>query len=417
MSDAVRIIVPFAAAYFLSLFFRSINALIAPDLVSELALGPSDLGLLTSMYFLTFALFQLPLGALLDRFGARRVQGTLVAVAAVGAAIIAVGQDLATVAAGRALVGLGFAGGLMSAYKQMADWFPPARLPLLNGLFLGFGSLGAVVATAPAELLIGVAGWRGLMAIGGGAALLAALALWLVVPERPRAAAPVPIGRQLRELFTVIYRDRLFWRVAPMTLLGFASGSAIQTLWAGPWLRDVAGFDRPDVATQLMVMALALSIGSALGGVVAEALRRYGIGTLAVAGGAAVLFMLAELGIVLEWIAGSAALWAVFGATFNVITLTYAALSQHFGPTFAGRANTGMNLLSGTGAFLLQYAIGAVIGLWPQTADGGYAAEGYRVAFAGLLGLQLLAFAWFVLAPRLVSPSSRAATARSPETG
>lgn len=91
-----------------------------------------------------------------------------------------------------------------------------------------------MVATAPAELLIGVAGWRGLMAIGGGAALLAALALWLVVPERPRAAAPVPIGRQLRELFTVIYRDRLFWRVAPMTLLGFASGSAIQTLWAGP---------------------------------------------------------------------------------------------------------------------------------------------------------------------------------------
>jgi predicted MFS family arabinose efflux permease len=400
MSDAVRIIAPFAAAYFLSLFFRSINALIAPDLVAELALGPGDLGLLTSMYFLTFALFQLPLGALLDRFGARRVQGTLVAVAAVGAAIVAAGHDLATVAAGRALVGLGFAGGLMSAYKQMADWFPPARLPLLNGLFLGFGSLGAVVATAPAEMLIGVAGWRGLMLIGGAAALAAALTLWFVVPERPRLAAPVPIGRQVRELFTVVYRDRLFWRVAPMTLLGFASGSAIQTLWAGPWLRDVAGFARPDVATQLMVMALALSAGSALGGLIAEALRRRGIGTLAVAGGAAVLFMLAELGIVLEWITGSAVLWAVFGATFNVITLTYAALSQHFGPAFAGRANTGMNVLSGTGAFVLQYAIGAVIGLWPQTAAGGYDPRGYQVAFAILLGLQVLAFAWFVMAPR-----------------
>ncbi len=217
---------------------------------------------------------------------------------------------------------------------------------------------------------------------------------------RPRLAAPVPIGRQVRELFTVVYRDRLFWRVAPMTLLGFASGSAIQTLWAGPWLRDVAGFARPDVATQLMVMALALSAGSALGGLIAEALRRRGIGTLAVAGGAAVLFMLAELGIVLEWITGSAVLWAVFGATFNVITLTYAALSQHFGPAFAGRANTGMNVLSGTGAFVLQYAIGAVIGLWPQTAAGGYDPRGYQVAFAILLGLQVLAFAWFVMAPR-----------------
>lgn len=401
---AFRVIAPFAAAYFLSLFFRSINALIAPELVAELTLGPGDLGLLTSMYFLAFAVFQLPLGALLDRFGARRVQAALVMIAALGAAIVAAGSDLATVAIGRAMVGLGFAGGLMSAYKQMADWFPADRLPLLNGLFLGFGSLGAVAATAPAQMLLGVAGWRGLMVLGGGAALVAALALWLVVPERRKATAPVPIARQLRELFTVIYRDRLFWRVAPMTLLGFASGSAIQTLWAGPWLRDVAGFDRPDVATQLMIMALALSAGSALGGIIAEMLRRWGIGTLAVAGAAALLFMAAELGIVLGWIGGSAVLWATFGATFNVITLTYAALSQHFGPAFAGRANTGMNLLSGTGAFLLQYAIGGIIGLWPRTTDGGYDPGGYQVAFGLLLVAQVLAFIWFLAAPSLFPP-------------
>lgn len=406
---AICVIAPFAAAYFLSLFFRSINALIAPDLVAELALGPSDLGFLTSMYFLTFALFQLPLGALLDRFGARRVQAALVAVAAVGAGTIAVGGDLVTVAIGRALVGLGFAGGLMAAYKQMADWFPAARLPLLNGLFLGFGSLGAVAATAPAQFLVELAGWRGVMLVGGGAALAAALALWLVVPERPATRAPVPISRQLRELFTIIYRDPLFWRVAPITLLGFASGSAIQTLWAGPWLRDVAGFDRAEVAVQLLIMALALSAGSALGGIVAEALRRRGIGALAVAGAAAVLFMASELGIVAGWIGGSAVLWAVFGASFNVITLTYAALSQHFGPAFAGRANTGINLLSGTAAFVLQYAIGAIIGMWPATADGGYDPEGYRVAFGILLVLQALAFVWFVAAPRPVSRAVAAA--------
>ncbi|MCC7276277.1 MAG: MFS transporter [Alphaproteobacteria bacterium] len=394
---ATRIIAPFAAAYFLSLFFRSINALIAPDLVAELSLGPSDLGFLTAMYFLSFAIFQLPLGALLDRFGARRVQASLVGIAALGAAMIAAGDSLPTVAFGRALVGLGFAGGLMSAYKQMADWFPAQRLPLLNGLFLGFGSLGAVVATAPAQAMIGVVGWRGLMLVGGAAAAAAALALWLVVPERPQAAAPAPIRKQVADLFGVVYRDRLFWRLAPITVLGFASGSAVQTLWAGPWLRDVAGFGREAVALQLMVMALALSIGSALGGVIAEALRRRGIGTLTVAGAAALLFMAAELGIAVGWIGGSAVLWAVFGATFNVITLTYAALSQHFGPAFAGRANTGMNVLSGGGAFVLQYAIGGIIGLWPRTADGGYHPEGYATAFAILLALQAAAFAWFLL--------------------
>lgn len=395
---AFRVLGPFAAAYFLSLFFRSINAVIAPDLVGELRLGAAELGLLTSAYFLTFALFQIPLGVLLDRFGARRVQAAMIATAALGALVFALGRDLTMLAVGRGLIGLGFAGGLMSAYKQIADWFPKHRLPLLNGLFLGFGSLGAVIATAPAQAAVDLAGWRGMMAWGAGLTLLASLSLLLAVPERPAAAAPPPsLVQQLRDLFQVIYRDPLFWRLAPMTMLGFASGSAIQTLWAGPWLRDVAGFDRPEVAQQLMIMALALALGSMFGGVIADAVRRFGIGVTAVAATASLIFMAAQLGIVLQWVAASAVLWAVFGATFNVVTMNYARLSQHFPPAYAGRVNTGLNVLATGSAFALQYAIGGVIGLWPRAADGSYHPDAYRWAFGLVLALQVLAFAWFLL--------------------
>ncbi|MCC7048963.1 MAG: MFS transporter [Alphaproteobacteria bacterium] len=402
---ALRVLGPFAAAYFLSLFFRSINAVIAPDLVGEFRLGAAELGLLTAAYFLTFALFQIPLGVLLDRFGARRVQAAMVATAALGALTFALGRDLAVLAVGRGLIGLGFCGGLMSAYKQIADWFPKHRLPLLNGLFLGFGSLGAVIATAPAQAAVDWLGWRGMMLAGAGATLLAALSLLLAVPERPAAAAPPPsLAQQMRDLFQVIYRDPLFWRLAPMTMLGFASGSAIQTLWAGPWLHDVAGFDRPAVARQLMVMALALSFGSMFGGVIAEGMRRFGIGVTAVAAGASLLFMAAQVGIVLGWTGASAVLWAVFGASFNVVTLNYAALSQHFPANYAGRANTGMNVLSTGSAFALQYAIGGVIDLWPRGAGGGYDPRAYAWAFGLMLALQVAAFAWFLLyRPRATS--------------
>lgn len=395
---AFRVLGPFAAAYFLSLYFRSINAVIAPDLVGELRLGAAELGLLTSAYFLTFALFQIPLGVLLDRFGARRVQAAMIATAALGALVFALGRDLTMLAVGRGLIGLGFAGGLMSAYKQIADWFPKHRLPLLNGLFLGFGSLGAVIATAPAQAAVDLVGWRGMMAWGAGLTLLSSLSLLLAVPERPAAAAPPPsLAQQLRDLFQVIYRDPLFWRLAPMTMLGFASGSAIQTLWAGPWLRDVAGFDRPEVAQQLMIMALALALGSMFGGVIADAVRRFGIGVTAVAATASLIFMAAQLGIVLQWVAASAMLWAVFGATFNVVTMNYARLSQHFPPAYAGRVNTGLNVLATGSAFALQYAIGGVIGLWPRAADGSYHPDAYRWAFGLVLALQVLAFAWFLL--------------------
>ncbi|MBL8704431.1 MAG: MFS transporter [Rhodospirillales bacterium] len=397
ISLGIRVLAPFALAYFMSLFFRSVNAVIAPDLVGEFRLSAAELGLLTSAYFLTFALFQIPLGILLDRFGARRVQAAMVATAAAGGVLFAFGQDLMTLAIARGLVGLGFCGGLMSAYKQIADWFPKHRLPLINGLFLGLGSLGAVLATVPAQAGVDAVGWRGLMLIGAGLTAIAALSLIAIVPERPPGDIP-PAGlrQQLRELFLVVYRDPLFWRVAPMTMLGFASGSAIQTLWAGPWLRDVAGFDRPAVAEQLLVMALALSFGSMFGGVIAEYLRRFGIGVLTVAASASVLFMLAQLGIVLEWIAASAFLWALFGASFNVVTLCYSALSQHFPPAYAGRANAGLNVLSTGTAFALQYAIGAIINLWPRGAEGGYDPDAYAWAFGLVLAAQTAALAWFL---------------------
>ena len=118
------VFLPFAGAYFLSLFFRSINAVIAPDLVRELTLSPSDLGLLTAAYFFGFALFQIPLGVFLDRFGARRVQTVMVAIAAAGATAFAFGENLLLLGLSRALIGLGFSGGLMAGYKAIAEWFP-----------------------------------------------------------------------------------------------------------------------------------------------------------------------------------------------------------------------------------------------------------------------------------------------------
>jgi sugar phosphate permease len=82
-----RVLLPFAFAYSLSYFYRSVNAVIAPDLTNRFSLSPADLGLLTSAYFLVFSAFQLPLGLLLDRFGPRRTDATLLLAAAAGACV------------------------------------------------------------------------------------------------------------------------------------------------------------------------------------------------------------------------------------------------------------------------------------------------------------------------------------------
>lgn len=394
---AAIVLLPFAAAYFMSVTFRLINAVIAPDLVRELGLGARDLGFLTATYFLAFASFQMPLGVLLDRYGARRVQACLISLAALGAALFSLGADLAVLSLGRGLIGLGVSGALMAGYKQISDWFPLEKAPLLYGLFMGLGSLGALVATAPAQAMVDWVGWRGLLAGLAGVTVLVVLSILLIAPERQRTSDKPPSLAQQIGGFGLIFRDPLFWRIAPITIVCFGAGTSIQGLWAAPWLSDVAGLDRAAVADRLFMMALALTVGSTLSGVVAELVRRMGIGVLGVVGGGAVLFTAAQIGIVLEWVAASPWLWIAFSACYNAVSLSYAALSQHFPGAYTGRAYTGLNVLAGAGAFGFQFAIGAIIELWPRMPAGGFDPVAFQVAFGAVLALQVAALAWLFI--------------------
>ena len=162
------VFLPFSAGYFLSYFFRTINAVLATALTNELGLNVSELGLMTAVYFLTFAIIQLPLGILLDRYGPRRVQGLLLFVTAAGAALFASANRLDVLIVARALIGLGAAGALIAGLKAIVSCFPKERVPLLNGWFVMLGTLGAVAATSPAEWLLGYIEWRTLLEAGRG---------------------------------------------------------------------------------------------------------------------------------------------------------------------------------------------------------------------------------------------------------
>jgi MFS family permease len=118
------IVLPFAAAYFVSYFFRTINAVISETLARDLKLDASQLGLLTSVYFLTFASMQIPVGILLDRYGPKRVQSVLLLFSAAGAALFGFAHNFEILLTGRALIGFGVAASLTAGLKAITIWFP-----------------------------------------------------------------------------------------------------------------------------------------------------------------------------------------------------------------------------------------------------------------------------------------------------
>ena len=388
-------LVPFGLGYFFSYLYRAVNAVVAPDLVRDVGLDASQLGLLTSAYLFAFAAFQLPLGILLDRYGPRKVQAALVAIGAAGAALFAFGEDVVTLTIARAMIGLGFAGGLMAGFKAVVIWVSAPRRALANAFVMSAGAVGLLVATSPTEWAVAQFGWRevfyGLAAITA----LVAVIIYAVVPDRPgetRSADPLP--QQIGQLGRIM-SDRVFLAIAPLLALTAGTQIAIQTLWAGPWMRDVAGLDRGDAAAMLAWAAFAFLVGVLASGAVADALHRRGVSLLTTMLMFLAAFMVAQVAIIAGVTDYNMLVWFVFGMCGQVAVLAYPWLSQYFGAEYAGRSNAAVNLALFATAFAVQYAIGAIIDLYPKTAEGGYAPEAYQVGFGVFFALQVVSFLWY----------------------
>lgn len=395
----IRLFLPFAGAYFLSYLYRTANAVIGPVLSSELSLGAGSLGLLTSAYFLTFAAAQLPLGMLLDRFGARRVEAGLLLIAAGGAAVFALGQSVSGLALGRGLIGLGVSACLMAAFKAFSLWFPPERQASLTGWIMTSGGLGALVASRPLELALTVAGWRDIFFALAAMTLFVALWLFVSVPERQGATAPEPLTAQwagVRQVFT----SRHFWRFAPLGVMLTGGFMAVQSLWSVAWLMQVNGYSRAAAADHIAAMSVAMLLAYVLIGLLATGLARRGVTPVHLMVGGLSLSLLTLAAIVGDLSSQTYLLWIAYGTFSSFGTLSYSQAAAGFPLALVGRANTAFNLMVFIGAFGLQWGLGVFIDA--LQAVGQSSADAQRGAFLSLLALQAAAMAWFLVAGRRV---------------
>ena len=374
----------------MSYVYRMVNAVLAPTLAAEFGLSAGGLGLLSSMYFFSFALCQLPVGLAMDRFGPRRVNAALLLVAAAGGAWFANADTAAGAMAARALVGAGVSVALMSSLTAFVLWYPAERLATMNAVAFSVGMLGAMAVTVPLELLLRVWPWREAFLLIVALTVAVSLVLWLWVPERRAQPRGKPFMEEIHELRQLI-AEPAFLRLA--VCLGASQFAAIslQTLWIATWLRDVAGYTPAEVARGLLAVNAAMIVGYLAFGRAADLLQRRGRSALPLlAAGVAVSSLslgLLALGVKMLF------LWCIFVAAGTAVVLGYAIVSRRYPRAMAGRANTAINVFAFVGMFTGQWGIGLVLDLWPQSARG-YAAEAYPWALGMTLAVQLAGLAW-----------------------
>jgi len=163
--------------------------------------------------------------------------------------------------------------------------------------------------------------------------------------------------------------------------------------------------DRAALVQHLFAMAVALSVGALALGVVIDRLRQRGIGPETLLSMVTVVFIAAQLALILRWPLPSYIPWAIIAAVGAATVLSFAVLAEYVPKELTGRANGALNVFHIGGAFVLQYATGVVLQHWmPQ--GGHYPEIAYQTAFGLNIVLQILAWLWFALPRNLLRPST-----------
>lgn len=397
---AIRMFVIFAAAYIMSYAFRAINAVIAQPLVNELGLSAGQLGFLASAYFLSFALMQLPVGVMLDRYGPRRVEAVLIGFAALGALLFAVADSYAVLWLARALIGVGVSACLMAAVKAYSLYFRPHLQASLSSWMLVAGSLGALTVTTPVEAALPALGWRGVFGLAAVLCVFAGLALWFALPAlfKPQKTDSVS---HMAQGYKAIYAHPHFWRVAPLAMITQGGFMAFHGLWVGPWFTNVIGLSNAQAAQNMFWISAVLMLGYLTLGFLTKRVSK--------AGGDEDQIMMIGMGLslvvfavqIVQGAGSSVWGWLIHAFLISSGIMTYATCNKPFPKKLTGRSSTALNLLIFIGAFSIQWGIG--VGIDAFVALGISSTDAMRWSLAILWLMQLFSWIWYARPGRKVS--------------
>lgn len=385
---AARVFLPFALGYYLSYLLRTVNAVISPDLTSELGLSAADLGLLTSTYFFAFGLAQIPVGIALDRFGPRRVEAALLLITGLGAVLFATGDGLPTLASARGLIGLGVSACLMGGLKGFTLWFPREKLASMTGYIMSCGALGAVTASAPLEALLPFIGWRGAFWMVAALSVGSAALIFFSMPDKDDGHGGGTLQEALRGVREVLVA-REFWGFSGQSAFFTGGFMALQGLWAVPWLMEVNGYSRALAADHLFWLNIGMLSGQLSIGAWATPLARRGFTPLHMMQVGLFVSMLV-LGLIIAGVGPTLPLWCVLGYVSSTGAQMYGVVAGLFPMKLSGRVTTCINLMAFVGAFAVQWGLGGLLDV--LRAGGMDGAQSLRVAFVMLLAAQVASF-------------------------
>ena len=382
-------IISLCLAYVLSQFFRSFLAVLTGILGQDIGATPDDLSTASGLWFLSFALMQIPVGGALDRIGPRLTSAVLFLIGgAGGAALFAMAQSALHVKLAMLLIGIGCSPVLMASYYIFARVYSPRIFATLAATTIGVGSIGNLAGSVPLVWVVQIYGWR--ETLWGLAVVSAVIAVAAFVFVRnPPKFETTQIGR-----FSDLLKMPVLWFIIPLVFVNYLPVAALRGLWIGPYLVDTFGANTTQVGKASMMMSLAIIAGTFVYGPLDRVFgsRKWVIFAGNVIVLSALIALLLSGHLSFTWAVTLFTVIGFFGMSFPMIVAHGRAFAP---PHIAGRGVTLMNLSPISGVGFFQVLSGKIQAA--EIASGITGAARYSnilLLMSVLIGVSLLIYAF-----------------------
>ena len=352
------------AAFFFSEYFARVSTgVMIPNLMQAFQVNATSIGAMSAFFYYAYVGMQIPVGALVDRFGTRRLLTITAAICGIGCLLFANTHYFFVAKAARFLMGFGAAFAFVGTLKLVTIWFPSERIGFLAGLTQALGMLGAALGEGPLSLSVEMIGWRSTMMVIGGILLALSIFIGLIVRDGPRQQSPATHGvLTWRSMFAglgLVVKNPQSWILGIYVGLLYAPTAAFAELWGVSYLVKTYALHTETAAAAIGMVFIGWGTGGPLVGWISDRMQcRRPVMLLSMLGSLVLisLVLYVHLPTTLLFIA-----LFCYGVANTGVAISYAVASEINPHHVAGTSMAFANMASVLVGALLQPVIGMIL--------------------------------------------------------
>jgi len=260
--------------YFYEYLLRISPSVMVPELMTAFNVDGGSVGLLSAFYFYSYSPMQLPVGVLMDRYGARKLLTIASLVCGIGSVLFGMTHHFAIAAIGRLLIGAGSAFAFVGMVFICSHWFPKKKRALVIGLANSIGMLGAVWGAGPLSMTIQTLDWRVTMIAFGFLGLVLAAIIYIFVIDDPREWKASSKQKHILHALIVVMKNPYTWINAACAVCFYLTTTVFGGLWGISFLESGYGLSKQVAGFAMSMLFVGWMVGGPLSGYISDRFHR-----------------------------------------------------------------------------------------------------------------------------------------------